>query len=521
MSIFLLLPNENIVATPRTEDFEIRFKDYTDQTPIIITHDDNFSLYPITGAGSPLDPYRIEDFNITSITEATAISISHTTKHFIIKNCYLRPTTTGIYLNNVTQGTAQIVDNIVEGISVSSGTGIFVKLTNSTIIANNTYLNPLEHSAAFDIEYAHHTVIFNNTVQDISYHHVTSFLSVFSSTAVTVTKNSANNLAYGISFYEGNNAIIANNSFSVCSNTALSLYVCPDTVIDNNYFEDCGFQSIDVFDSPSNITNNVIINRGLRIVNSDNSLYRLYRVENNEVNSKDYGYFIDTPDITLVSSMYSQIFALNCSDMIIENFNTNNIGYVIILRECSNPSITHCTFNYATYPAVLLDNCSTPEIAYNLFSNCEQCVSIYKSDFANIHYNTFIYQYFDALMVEDSHNATITYNLFQEGNTGLGIYSLASNNSIHHNTFHYSSAYDAGTDNIWYDPITQEGNYWWDYIGSGNYTIPGSSRANDTYPLTTPPIPIIAEFGNSFKLTYLLLLIPTIIAIPYIRKRKK
>ncbi|MCG3220355.1 MAG: right-handed parallel beta-helix repeat-containing protein [Candidatus Heimdallarchaeota archaeon] len=521
MFIFLPLSNNNIVATPATEDFKIRFGDYTDQTPIIITHDDNFSLYPITGTGSALDPYRIENFNITSVTEETAISISHTTKYFIIKNCYLRPTTTGIYLYNVTQGSAQIVDNIIEGIAVDSGTGIFVKSTNSTFIANNTYSKPLAHSGAIDLEYAHHSVIFNNTALDVSGSYKTSFLPVFRSISVTITNNTGNRLAFGISFYEGSNAIVANNSFSDCLNTAISIYTCPDSVFDNNYLEDCGYIAMEIYDSPSNVTNNVVINKGFRISNSDNSLYRLYRVENNKVNNKEFGYFIDTPDLILDSGTYSQIHALNCSNMVIENINTNDIASVITLRECSNPSISHCVFSYSVYSPILLANCSTPEVSYNLFSNCEQGLGLYYSDFANIYNNTFIYQFFEALMVDYSHNASITYNLFQDGNTGVWINSESHNNSVHHNTFQYSSAYDEGKNNIWYDPVAQQGNYWWDYSGTGNYTIPGSSRSNDTYPLLVPPVNIIPEFKLDSYFSFLLVLMPLLVVIPYIRKRKK
>ncbi len=521
ISIFLLLPNDNIVATPRTEDFKIEFEDYTSQTPIIITHNDNFSLYPITGTGSALDPYRIENFNITSVTEETAISISHTTKHFIIKNCYLRPTTTGISIYNVSQGTAQIVDNIIEGLSVDSGAGIYIRSTNSTFVANNTYLKPLTYSAAFDLEFAHHTEIFNNTVFDVFPHYLITFLPVYDSVSVTVTNNTVNQIHMGMSIFKGSNAIIANNTVKEALNYGIILSECPNSIIDNNILDNCGFLAIDIYDSLSNITNNVILNKGIRIIASDSSQYRLYNVENNKVNNKDYGYFIDSPDLTLDSSTYSQIHALNCSNIVIENFNTNDISFVIILRECSDPSITHSNFNYAIYPAVLLDNCSTPEIAFNLFSNCEQGLSVYRSDFATINNNTFIFQFFEALMVDNSHNASITYNLFQEGNTGVWLGSNSHNNSLHHNTFHYSSAFDEGENNTWYDPVAQQGNYWWDYSGSGNYTIPGPSRSNDTYPLFVPPVDIIPEFNLDYRFSLLLVLIPLLVVIPYIRKKKK
>ena len=237
-------------------------------------------------------------------------------------------------------------------------------------------------------------------------------------------------------------------------------------------------------------------------------------------NNKDFGYFLDTPNLTLDTGTYSQIFALNCSNIVIENFNTNGISSPIILKECSEPSITNSEFNYAQYP-VILDNCTAPEVANNIFSYCDQGLGVYLSDFANITHNVFIDQFFEGLTIDISNNASITYNLFQDGNTGIDISSASTNNSIHHNTFQSCSARDDGANNTWYDPIAQEGNYWWNYIGTGNFTIPGSARANDTYPLSVPPIPIISEFHQNLRYSLILLLIPLIIVIPYIRKRKK
>jgi len=521
MTIFLPFLNNNMIATISTEEFKIGFKAYTDQTPIIITHDDNFSLYPLPGIGTALDPYRIENFNITSVTEETAISISHTTKHFIIKNCYLRPTTKGIYLYNVSQGTAQVVDNIIEGIAVSLGAGIHISSTNSTFIANNSYLSPIAQSVVCDLDYAHHSVVFNNTAWDDPGPSDMSFIQVYRSESVTIANNTGDYCAFGINFYEGTNAIVENNTLIDCVNTAISLYTCPNSVVHNNLLDNCGLTAMDFHDSPSNITNNVMINKGFRITNVDTSLYRLYRVENNIVNSKEFGYFIDTPDLTPDPSTYSQIFALNCSNMFIDNFNTNDINFVIFLKDCLAPSISNCDFTYSYYPAVLLDNCSSSIIFDSIFSKCEQGLSIYESDFATIKYNVFIDQFTDAFYMDKSHNATISYNLFQQGGCGAGIYSYATNNSIHHNTFQNCNAYDTGANNTWYDPITQQGNYWWDYSGTGNYTISGSSRSNDTYPLLVPPIDIISEYHQNLQFSLLLILVPLLVVIPYIRKRKK
>lgn len=521
ITIFLPFTSNDITATQSTKDYEVKLNDLTERSPIIITHDDNFSLYPLTGDGSALTPYLIYNFNITSLVDEIAISISHTTKHFIIKNCYLRPTTVGISLNNVTQGTAQIVDNTIEGIQISSGVGIYIKSTNSTFVANNTYLNPEIHSNAFDIEYAHHTTIFNNTAISISGAYLIRYLSVFRSTSVTVENNTGTYLDAGFNFYEGNNAIIANNTLTDSGNTGISLYECSNSIIDNNILTNCGYEAVSIHNSPSNITNNKITNKGMRITASDFSQLRLYRLENNLVNNKKFGFFIDTPDLTLDTGDYSQIIAYNCSNMVIENIVTNDVSQVITFYECPEPSVKNCEFTYSTYAPILFVNSTSPEAAFNSFIDCEQGLGVSISDFAEITNNIFFGQFFEALLIGTSNNASITYNLFQSGGIGVLLGSNSANCSIHHNTFDHCSAYDEGVNNLWYDPITQEGNYWWDYSGTGNYTIPGPARSNDTYPLGTPPVPLIAEFHQNLNYSLILLFIPLIIAISYKRKRKK
>ena len=64
---------------------------------------------------------------------------------------------------------------------------------------------------------------------------------------------------------------------------------------------------------------------------------------------------------------------------------------------------------------------------------------------------------------------------------------------IHHNIFINNGAtvqaYDEGTDNIWYDIETNEGNYWSEWSGTGEYLIDGSSGSIDPYPLGEAFIP--------------------------------
>ena len=522
ITIFLPFPNNDITATQSSKVYNVLPMALTDSGPIIITHDGNFTDYPeITGDGSALNPYRIEELNITTPLDERSISVTGTTMHFIIKNCYIRPKNTGIYLSNVAPGTAQIVDNTFEGILEWDGVGIDIRNTNSTFIANNTFLTPSEYSKAMYLHYAHHTTVFNNSATDLSYpFSQIYYLWGYESDYLTITNNTGTNLANSFVTAECFYSVIANNTL-INSHDGIHLHTSPYAVIDNNFIDSTGYMAIDSFDSPSNVTNNRVFNAGIRLSVTDNKVYRNFKVENNKVNNKDFGFFVDIPDLILDTGTYAQIYAYNCSNILIENYDNDDLNQAVKLVECSGATVADSLFTNCAYTGVLFHTCLDAKLINCDFIDCEQGSYLFYSFYSNITNNQFFGQFFEALLVDDSHNNSITYNLFQQGNQGIYISSDSTNNSIHHNTFQSCYAYDDGENNIWYDPVAQEGNYWWDYSGSGNYTIPGSARSNDTYPLGSPPVPIILEFHSNLNYSLFLLLIPLIAIIPYIRKRKK
>ncbi|NPD90007.1 MAG: hypothetical protein HGN29_14940 [Asgard group archaeon] len=88
-------------------------------------------------------------------------------------------------------------------------------------------------------------------------------------------------------------------------------------------------------------------------------------------------------------------------------------------------------------------------------------------------------------------NSKIHFNMIRD-NIDYGIYvdNCSNSNLITHNSFiknkvgdKYSQAYDAGSDNVWYNSKTKEGNYWSDLGKNETYTIDGSADSIDIYPL--------------------------------------
>jgi len=83
VSIQTHLPIEN---ERDNSNFTISLAPLAPSGPINIINDNNFTDYGFVGTGSSGDPYRIENFNITTSSTA-AISIIGTTKYFVIFRC--------------------------------------------------------------------------------------------------------------------------------------------------------------------------------------------------------------------------------------------------------------------------------------------------------------------------------------------------------------------------------------------------------------------------------------------------
>ena len=118
-----------------------------------------------------------------------------------------------------------------------------------------------------------------------------------------------------------------------------------------------------------------------------------------------------------------------------------------------------------------------------------------------------------------------TFNLF-ENNTNYGIQVEDANclgNIFHHNAFidnaagENSQAYDIGSNSTWYDKATLEGNYYNDYIGTGNYSIDGGLFF-DLYPLGSSPI--VPEMNPKMFSLLTLLMIFFIPVVALARRRK-
>ncbi len=326
------------------------------------------------------------------------------------------------------------------------------------------------------------------------------------------------------------------------------------------------------------IVNNTLTKDGFDIsAPGDLAVYDELNVENNTVNDKPLGFFRDLIDATISGDFYGQIIMAYCSNISISNVHIMDTSRALIFRYCNSINITNNDFNANNYGSIYFTHSSSIFIQNNTCSNNRNYGGIYAissndiiikdnfasnnqfgiyllnsvTDFKVINNTLFGNSWYNSRFQGTSYgiitnnsiafgtggssatgtilysctNTNVTYNIFH-ANYAYALYvdSASANNVIHHNTFTEnggtsSQAYDEGTNNIWYDTITLEGNYWSDWSELGNYTIDGAARSNDTYPLEEPLIIIISEYHG--ELNYILFAVPVMYVGLRIKRKKK
>ena len=485
------------------------FLSYIDSLPIVITNDSNFTDYGFLGDGTAVNPFIIENLNITT-TKERGIYVYNTTKHFLIQNCFVNASVNGIVIESVKNETAKIENNICIGNSIR---GIRIYNSSNSLIINNTcYSNSyfgihikdspncqIELNTCFDnswvgmfIDKSSESIVKNNTCYEnkkggivlddctnslimhnrcylndlhggirllrcytstvsdnICYNNRQPNLDIHSSNFSLVTRNICSGEIYGIIVVLGGNVTVSDN---ICagSNTGIYLKDAEYSIISNNMLYDCGF----------------------RIYESTVEDFRKYYVTSNYVNDKLFGYFVDENDLTLSEAIFNQLHLVNCNNIKIKNQLISSFSTGVSLYYCEDISISKSVFKF----------------------NSRSGVYLFKSERVNIINNTSEYNGLYGILLEQSSYNEITYNVItNSGLWGVVLGGGSANNSIHHNVFINNNFYGTSQakddgDNLWYDEKKEEGNYWEDYSGVGNYSIDGFAGVVDPYPLSEHPV---------------------------------
>lgn len=200
----------------------------TTKSTIEINSDEDFLNYSFFGNGTASDPYIIQDQAISS-EDTHAISITNTSKYFIIKDCYIADNFEyGIYLKDVKNGTASILGNLIFGHGIA---GISLSSCDQVNIEDNLFI---ENVIGIDIENSNnctirsndisisengivvcngdYNLILNNTIKESSEHGLA--ISCESKINTIIANKFNNNTLEAISIDSlCNNMLIYNNSF--------------------------------------------------------------------------------------------------------------------------------------------------------------------------------------------------------------------------------------------------------------------------------------------------------------------
>ncbi|TET10489.1 MAG: hypothetical protein E3J86_05595, partial [Candidatus Thorarchaeota archaeon] len=284
--------NENI-ATPYKQNNEFCIS----EDPLIsITHDDDFAALGYEGDGSPGDPYRIEDFNITG-GGTDLIYISHTRKHFIIQNCTLHQSGFGndaIQLYNVSN--AKIFDNVIH----DNWVAIFIHTsTNVTVQENNITSNQYGIQA----QDSYYLDILSNDIDNVgdcltvNYGgDITVKHNIFNGTQTNVwidtidtgwfENNTSTHSNLGV-YFEGSHLVIKNNFLA--NDTWGMRMLCVDALVFNNTFTECDSGLVLEGGNTLTIGNNTISDglTGIDVDRSDDCFF-----ENNTVSGYDFGVMV-------------------------------------------------------------------------------------------------------------------------------------------------------------------------------------------------------------------------------------
>ena len=204
-------------------------------SPIEISSDEDFLVFP--GSGTYEDPYLIENYNITSNT-SFGIYITLTSKHFLIRNCYIDVSQTSILIENIVDGGARIENNICVSSEEENGDGIVIYVAKDVLIEDNICSN--HESSGMVLVIIYNLVLKNNTC----YANGDSGMSIAVIENGIIYENKCfENEEKGL-FMGGTDAILYNNTFSRNGEEGAYLEEVSGSAIMNNTIEGNGLRGM-------------------------------------------------------------------------------------------------------------------------------------------------------------------------------------------------------------------------------------------------------------------------------------
>ncbi|MHA1623038.1 MAG: NosD domain-containing protein [Candidatus Heimdallarchaeaceae archaeon] len=400
----------------------------TSHSPIEILSDQEFIDYGFAGSGTEENPYRIENYNITTLSY-NGIRIENTTKYFIIQNCFIDAYYTGIAVDSVAPFTVKVINNVCANHNLY---GIFLQKSDFMIVSKNECYN---NYIGLAFQYADKIEISGNYCHNNSQ----SGIYIIFSNFITINNNTINQSRYAIYCPQIQESIIQGNTATNSSYTGFYISNCRDIIIEQNNCTD-GIYGI------------LIAHSSLLTIQENNCDY----------NYESGIYLSDTgsSNITSNSCDYNRLSGIRihiCENIFIENNTcTNNLDSGIR---------TYQSDFYFSNPPIIRNNLCEENL-YGIY--------IYSTDSATISYNVLLRNSVYGIFLKDDSNWNkIHHNDFIDNNRNGTEYGE-------------SQGYDDGFGNEWYDTDSDEGNHWSNHRGSDEYLIDGKAGSSDPYPFGEP-----------------------------------
>jgi parallel beta-helix repeat protein len=155
--------------------------------------------------------------------------------------------------------------------------------------------------------------------------------------------------------------------------------------------------------------------------------------------------------------------------------------------------ITENTLKNNKYYGTFVWKTGSSNFSYNNYINNGDGLTIFYADKTFISNNTCVKNTNYGIYLSRSKSCNVTYNVLKENeHYGVVLGRYTEFCAVHHNYFinnnvgGTSQAYDHGSNNVFYDLETNEGNWWNDWF-EGFYDIDGNTMAVDFYPLGEIP----------------------------------
>ncbi|MHA2187801.1 MAG: right-handed parallel beta-helix repeat-containing protein, partial [Candidatus Thorarchaeota archaeon] len=416
----------------------------------------------------------------------------------VVHNGIFENSTIGIELGYCT-------DCNIEGNSISGAwSGIYVESSSENIVSNN---NVSESTSGILVRRSSNSTIDGNIVSD---NHADG-VYITDCFNITVTENTvAENTDIGVSMWESTNCtisenILTRNSFGIYFDSTFT------KIVDNRMSDNLLYGLLLSICMNNTILDNTFTNNGLNI-QGGSEYYQNNIFAGNLINGKPLGLFLNKIGETIDGSQYGQIFIVNCTDVILEDGQLNNASIGILLRDSSFCFIRNSVVSGNSVAGIALYVSPNNTITNNnITGNSGNGVRLGSSDSTVVN-NVISDNSGAGVYIAYRSNMTIAHNTIERNEYGIRILA-SSNNTVHNNSiignsiyglhiedefdsnnlfffniFAYNeeaNAFDDGNNNHW--NLTENGNFWSDYNGTGVYLILGDAGSIDYHPFIYVP----------------------------------